>query len=163
MAADEMYLQKRDCALQGSRIEAGIAVLPADAPVWRVVMEWVAPRAIATCSATLGGHAQLLFSEGSGLAGDTAPGAEPLLQAVALLHDHANGLRHLLKPTAAFPLPKAEHVQFFFRTDAGVLTATARESDLRIRRHRLWRLYFAAHEVATALYDLDELRYSQQG
>lgn len=126
-------------------------------------MEWVAPRAMATCSVTSGGEAVLFFSEGSRLAGDADPGAERLQQTVATLHEVANGLRHLLKPADTFPLPKADYVQFFLRTDAGVLTASAREMDLRARRHLLWRLYFSAHEVATALYDLDELRYSQRG
>jgi len=161
-ALSSNYIRKREQALRISRAALGIEVPPAEAPVWSVLMEWVAPSAVATCVTTLDGSADLLFSEGSELPGDHAPGAEPLVRAVAMLHEHANGLRQLLKPADAFPLPKAEHVNFFLLTDAGVLSASAREAELRIRRHPLWRLYFAAHEVTSALYQLDELRYSER-
>jgi hypothetical protein len=125
-------------------------------------MEWAAPRAYCTLTTTREGSAELFFSEGSRLPGDAEPGAEALRSAVAFLHERAEGLTNSFAPASQFPLPRPGAVQFWLRTDRGILAAAARESDLQTRRHRLWRLYFSAHEVTSALYELDELRYAER-
>jgi ankyrin repeat protein len=148
-------LALRSQALSLRRSEAGMAAPPPDAPIWGVLMETGFDGGSATLLALSDGTTSLYLSSGGGMLGGQAH--DRVRKANAGLLRSANEARSRLTPTRAFPLPAKGQVFFYALTDAGVLTATAREPELAQGAHALSALFMAGHGVIT------ELRRIQQG
>jgi hypothetical protein len=150
--ADTMR-ELRERLLRGSA--AQFSIEPAGA-VWGVLMEMGHADAAVTPVALNDGTASLYFSWGGGVIGG---GPHPSINASAR-RTVAMAACELskLSPTAAFPLPAVGEVKFYVLTTGGVLTAAAREETLGAGEHPLSALFYAGHDVITALREVTEER-----
>src|SRR5262245_58018594 len=150
----DTFLGLRNQALSTRRADVKIPEPPRDAPVWGVLMETGYEGATATLLALADATTSLYLSSGGGVIGGQSHAR--VRESNATLLRSANQFRKQMKPTPNFPLPYVGQVVFYALTDEGVLTATAEKEDLGENRHTLSPLFYAGHEVITALRQISE-------
>jgi hypothetical protein len=139
------YLGLRNLALQNPP-----ANIPSGRPgePFAVLMDWGVPAGTATVAAYSDGTASIYLSGGGGYIGG-GQSHESIRNAAMKTVEIAGELKSLMQPTTTYPLPQRGQVTFYVRTDAGVLTATASEDDLRSHRSPLYKLGDSAQTIIT--------------
>ncbi len=117
--------------------------------VWGVIMETGYPEALFSLVVFGEGSTSMYFGNGGGIIG--AGEHPPVRQAAGKLLKAANSNLSDLTPVQSPALPRVGEVTFYFRTYSGLYSAGAREEDLGNGKHRLSPLFYAAHEVITAV------------
>ncbi len=143
----EVFEGLRNLALTSSRQKLGLPAPPAPTRAWGVVMDWVVTNDTVTIVAFSDGSASLYLSSGGGFLGGGSH--EPVRNAAQRMVAAAVECQRYARATSDFPLPERGRVNFYFRTDAGVLTASALEADLRQHRGPLAILGDAGQDVIT--------------
>ena len=115
----------------------------ASAP-WGVVMEIGYPQAIVTTVTFADGTVSVLRSSGGGFFGG---GDESVQNAGREFLQQAKICQPLMRLTTDFSSPKTGQVVFYIRTDSGVFTGSASESDLRVQSHPLFQFYSAGLRI----------------
>lgn len=111
---------------------------------WGVIMEIAYPEAIVTTVSFADGTVSVLRSSGGGFFGG---GDESVQSAGREFLKQAQMSQPQMTLTSDFPAPDAGHVIFYVRTDGGVYTASATESDLRAQSHSLFQFYCAGLRI----------------
>jgi len=120
-----------------------------DRPVWGAVMDMAFPDGVASLVSLEDGTTSLYTSTGGGVIGGGAH--QPVVDATqAFIHvvsEHAS----LFSPTDSDDFPRPGHVRFHALGYDARRVADADETDLQTRTNDLWPLYYAGHQVITAL------------
>ena len=119
------------------------------ARVWGVLFELGYPEGTATVVALADGTTSLYTSGGGGVigAGEHEPVAAATRALLAVVETHLAELG----PDGSDDLPADGHVTVRALTYDGRLVATAAEEELGERRHPLWPVFYAGHDVITAV------------
>jgi len=144
-----VYLGLRDLALQGTlpkNVQDAAVAKPGEP--FAVLMDWGIARGTATVAAYSDGTASVYLSSGGGFLGG-GQAHESIRSAAIKTVGIAGELKGLMHPTTMYPLPQPEHVTFYVRTSAGVLTATVLEGELRSHRSPLYKLGDSAQTIIT--------------
>jgi hypothetical protein len=120
-----------------------------DRPLWGAVMDMAFPDGAASLVSLADGATSLYTSTGGGVIGGGAH--ESVVDAThAFIRVTAEHLPELAA-TDSDELPPPGTVRFHALGFDGRRAADAPEADLQTRAHQLWPLYYAGHEVITAL------------
>jgi hypothetical protein len=111
---------------------------------WGVIMEIGYPQAIVTTVTFSDGTVSVLRSSGGGFFGG---GDESVQNAGRGFLQQAQISQPQMRLTTDFSSPNTGQVVFYLRTDSGVFTASASESDLRVQGHQLFQLYCAGLRI----------------
>jgi len=122
--------------------------------VWGVLTEFHRPQAIVTLVCLADKTSSLYFSNGGGIIG--AGGNELVAIANSRLIETAQPYLARMKVTTEFPFPGRDKVRFYLLTSSATFTTETDQLALEQFRDELTPLFFAAHEVITAI------RLSQQ-
>jgi hypothetical protein len=133
------YLGLRNLALQNPPAEIQGASIAKPGQPFAVLMDWGIPAGTATVAAYADGTASIYLSSGGGYLGG-GQSHESIRNAAMRTVEIAGELKSLMQPTTTYPLPQSGQVTFYVRADAGVVTATASEDDLRNHRSPLYKL-----------------------
>lgn len=125
-----------------------------DDEVFAVLMETGYPEAVATLIATLDGSASLYYSNGGGTIG-AGGHAGPNAASKALVRKAPTFLKHMAK-TESRSLPREGFTRFYLVTRSGLLTAEVKEEDLGEDRHALSPLFYAGHDLISAIIAIDQ-------
>ena len=143
----DVYTSLRNMALATKPETAGASASAAPNVPFGVVTDIRVDNGFATVVANADGHASIYLSSGGGyLGGEGTAKINAAAKATVEAAASALGEMHLTKQ---YPLPQQDHVNFFVLTTAGVLTATAKESDLEDTSKPLGHLYEAVQNVIT--------------
>ena len=147
-SGESVYLGLRNLALQNppTKIQGASTAKPGDP--FAVLMDWGIPAGTATVAAYADGTASVYLSSGGGYLGG-GQSHESIRNAAMKTVEIASELKSLMQPTTTYPLPQRGQVTFYLRTDAGVLTATASEDDLRSHRNPFYKLGDSAQTIIT--------------
>jgi hypothetical protein len=142
------YLGLRNLALQNppAKIQGASVAKPGEP--FAVLMDWGIPAGTATVAAYADGTASIYLSSGGGYLGG-GQSHESIRNAAMRTVEIASELKSLMQPTTTYPLPQRGQVTFYVRTDAGILTATVPEDDLRSHRSPLYKLGDSAQTIIT--------------
>jgi len=141
------YLSLRDMALHTPREKLGIPPPPGKDAVWGSLMDWGVNNGTATVTAFGDGSASVYLSGGGGFIG--GQGNESIRAAAKKVVAIANRDRSAAHPALSFPQPEKGQVIFYFRTDEGVLTATASSEELQKHQNKLSELGDATQQIIT--------------
>jgi hypothetical protein len=119
-------------------------------------METGYPKAAASLVALADGSASIYFSSGGGIIGGQPH--EAINTASRRLVELANQHLPKMSPATQYPLPTDGRVKFYMLTTQGIFSADAVEEHLGAGNHSLSALFFAGHEVITALRESSEAR-----
>ena len=150
-----VYLELRNLALSLDPAQIGLKPDQSN-PIFGVLMETGYKEAVVTLSAIGDGAVSLYFSNGGGIIG-LGEYEGPQRACLSFL-DLARQFTSHLRPTKEFPLPQKGYTTFYFLTIRGVLTFSAKESDLGNNRLPLSPLFHKAQEVITQARLVDEKR-----
>jgi hypothetical protein len=144
----EAYAGLRRLALNLTADSLGSAA-PPDAPVVALLMESGLSDGVVTLVGVADGTTSLYYSTGGGVIGagsrrDVADATDRWLKACAVQIAR-------LSPVGDARLPSNGMVQFVAVTPGGLLAAVVPEADLGERRHGLWPLFYAGHDVITQI------------
>ena len=144
----EVYLGLRGQALNIAPAQLDPAA--AGAAVLALLMETAYPEAVATLVGLADGTTSMYFSNGGGVIG---AGAHPQVAAATRewLELAAESLAELEPAPEELPLPADGRTQFVAVTPAGRLAAIAVVDELGAGAHELSPLFYAGHEVITAI------------
>jgi len=143
-----VYLGLRNLALQNPPPAGVLSVIKPGKP-FVVLMDWpVSSQATATVAAFADGTASIYLSNGGGFLGG-GQAHESIRNSAVNTLEIADELKSFMHPTTTFPLPARGEVIFYVRTDSAVLTATAKEDDLRTHSNPLYRLGDSAQAIVT--------------
>jgi hypothetical protein len=117
--------------------------------VWGVLMETGYQEDSVSLVALLDGTVSLYFSEGGGIigAGEYERVRKRALKLVGVAENYVEDF----SKTAEYSFPQQGAVKFYLLTFSGVFTADANEDDLGGSRHKLSKLFYAAHDVITEI------------
>jgi hypothetical protein len=117
-------------------------------------METGYPNGTATLVALADGTTSLCLSSGGGIigGGQHTPVAEATRRLLHIAERHLTGM----VPAADTDLPVSGRVRLRALAYHGQYSVDAAEDDLGYRRHPLWPVFHAAHDVITQLRILDE-------
>jgi hypothetical protein len=154
----DKFVELRNMALS---LNPGQVGLQPDAahPVFGVLMETVHDDTFVTLVAIGEGSVSLYFSNGGGIIG-LGEYDEPRKACFSLLSFAQEFISHF-QPAKEYPLPADGYISFYFLTIHGVLTATAKQSDLENKRIPLSPLFYKAQEVITGARRVDEKRQKE--
>lgn len=152
------FLKLRNMALS---LDPGQLGLKPDAshPVFGVLMETAYDDTVVTLVAMGEGSVSLYLSNGGAIIG-LGEHDGPRRACFSLL-SLAQGFISQLRPTKEYPFPADGYTSFYFLTIQGVLTATAKQSDLENKRIPLSPLFYKAQEVITEARLVDEKRQNE--
>lgn len=119
-----------------------------------VLMESGYDEAVATLVTIADGTVSLYFSNGGGMLG--LGEHEEIRKTCIDFLSFANQFVSKATPTSTFPLPLKGYTTFYFLTNSGVLSLTAKENDLGNNRLPLSPLFHKAHEVISQARLVDE-------
>lgn len=139
----------RQQALTIDAAQLGLAPDARRAHVWGVVMETGYPEAVASLVVFADGTTSLYFSNGGGIIGAGEHASVSAASEALLTAAEAHLAR--LTPVGATPLPAVGRVRFHVRTFTGTLGAEVSEAEAGEGQHPLSPLFYAAHEVITAV------------
>jgi hypothetical protein len=143
----------RDRLVKGSPSDFGVTP---DGSVWGVLMETGYPGAAVTLAALADGNASLYVSTGGGVIGG---GEHEAVRAAAKRFVHqAGGFTAAMSAASSFPFPAEGRTRFYLLTTEGVVQVEAAEGDLGGGKHALSPLFYAGHEVITALREASEAK-----
>ena len=127
----------------------------ADGPVLALLMETGYPEAVATLVGLADGTTSMYFSNGGGMIG---AGQHPQVAATTKrwLELAEQALDHLPEATGDVALPDEGMTQLAAVTESGLRVARASEDELGGGRHPLSPLFYAGHDVITAIRVVDE-------
>ena len=123
-------------------------------PVFALLVETGFSEGWFTLSSVADGTTSLYFSSGGGIIGGGEH--EDVRRASGLLLSRA---QHFVKPArkvTTFPTPEPGEVVFYFVTFEGVRAYSAPEDDLGNKKDEFSELFFAAHNVITALRKIED-------
>jgi hypothetical protein len=143
-----VYLGLRNLALQNPPAKIQGASIAKPGEPFAVLMDWGIPAGTATVAAYADGTASIYLSSGGGYLGG-GQSHESIRNAAVRTVEIASELKSLMQPTTTYPLPQRGQVSFYVRTDAGVLTATVQEDDLRSHRSPFYKLGDSAQTIIT--------------
>jgi hypothetical protein len=112
-------------------------------------METGYPEAVATLVVLADGTTSLYFSNGGGVigAGEHAAVRAAAQNLLSSAEEHLDGFMAVVET----PLAHVGQVRFYIRTFNGTLSTEANEDDLGEGRHKLSRVFHAAHSVISAV------------
>jgi hypothetical protein len=142
------YLGLRNLVLQTPPAAIQGASIAKSGQPFAVLMDWVIPAGTATVAAYVDGTASIYLSSGGGYLGG-GQSHESIRNAAMRTVEIARELKPLMQPTTTYPLPQSGQVTFYVRTDAGVVTATVPEDELRNHRSPLSKLGDSAQTIVT--------------
>jgi len=117
----------------------GFFPAPASATApWGAIMEIGYPEAVVTSVTFSDGTVSVLRSAGGGFFGG---GDEAVQNAGRCFLRQAQLSQARMRLATDFPPPETGQVVFYLRTDSGVFTASASESDLQVKSHNLCQLH----------------------
>ncbi len=141
------YAGLRETALAVTREQLGLPKPEHPESPWGVVMEIGMDQATVSIVAFAEGSASIYFSTGGGYIGG---GQHPPIHAAALALVKAGAPRSSeFKRVSEASRPVGGQVCFHLRTDAGLYSAKAAESELQAGRHPLSKLYAAGQDLIT--------------
>lgn len=143
-----VYLGLRNLALETPLAKVPSASVAKPGEPFAVLMDWGIPAGTATVAAYADGTASIYLSSGGGYLGG-AQSHESIRNAAMRTIEIAGELKSLMQPVVNYPLPQPGQVTFYVRSDAGVVTATASEDDLRSHRSLLYKLGDSAQTIIT--------------
>jgi hypothetical protein len=152
----DVYLGLRNRALKLTVEHIQFSPSAENPRVLAVMMEIGYPEAVVTLVSVADGAASLYFSNGGGIIGageDEAPHAA----SKALVRTAEQFVKDC-KQTNEFPFPRKSFTRFYLVTIDGVFTEEALEKDLANEGHKLFPLFFKAHELITQIRLVDERR-----
>jgi len=117
--------------------------------VWGAVMDLGFPGGVASLVSLEDGTTSLYTSTGGGVIGGGAH--QSVVDATLAFLDAVAVYAPQFDPTDSDELPEPGHVRFHALVFDGRRGADADEGDLQARVHDLWPLYYAGHQVITAL------------
>ena len=120
-----------------------------DRPVWGAVMDMAFPDGVASLISLEDGTTSLYTSTGGGVIGGGAH--QPVVEATQAFIQAVSEHVSQFSPTDSDDLPGPGHVRFHALGYDARRVADAEESDLQTRTNDLWPLYYAGHQVITAL------------
>ena len=129
--------------------ELGVAPSAEHPQVWGVLMETGDPEGTVTLLALLDGTVSLYFSIGGGFIG--AGAHESVRREAFEFIGMAERYLDQLMSAQTFPLPAEGRVQFYVLTFDGPLTVEADEQQVGEGQHKLSTLFYAGHDVITAI------------
>jgi len=113
------------------------------------LMETGYPEAVVTLLAVSDGTVSLYFSNGGGIIG--AGEHEPVRRVARRFLESAGQFLSQAPLTETYPLPVRDQVRFYLVTSSGIHLADALEQDLGNNRHAISPLFYAGHELITAI------------
>ena len=118
-------------------------------PLWGAVMDMSFPDATATLVSLADGTTSLYTSTGGGIIGGGAHESVVLAtrEFLAVMGEHLSAFDASVPAT----LPAGGTVRFFALGFDGRRSIDAPEADLQAKAHPLWPIYYAGHQVITAL------------
>ncbi len=123
---------------------------------WGVIMEIGYPQATVTTVAFADGTASVLRSSGGGFFGG---GNENVQSAAKAFLKQAQLVQPKMTLTTNYPSPESGHVIFYVRTDGGIYTTSANESDFAQQGHFLSEFHGAGLRI---LHEYLQLQKQQQ-
>ncbi|MEO7861286.1 MAG: ankyrin repeat domain-containing protein [Nitrospirales bacterium] len=151
----DIYATLRNQALSLDPVQIGLKPDQSN-PIFGILMESGYKDTVVTLSAIGDGSVSLYFSNGGGIIG-LGQHERPQKACLSFLSDAKQFTSHL-RPTKEFPLPQKGYTTFYFLTINGVLTFSAKETDLGNNRLPLSPLFHKAQEVITQARLVDEKR-----
>jgi hypothetical protein len=139
----------RDAALSSTAADLGLTPNAEHPNVFGLVMETGYPEAVATLSVFVEDSTSLYFSNGGGVIG--AGQHESVRRTHPPLFKEAEGQLAVFAPAKSTELPGVGRVRIYLRTFNGLVGAEADEQDLGNMRHRLSKLFHAAHATIAAI------------
>jgi len=144
----------RRMVLATSPRELGLTPTKEHPRVWGLLMETGYPEAAATLVALLDGTVSLYVSNGGGIIGVGEHGS--VRRAAIKFIGAAEPYVEEFQTTNEYPLPKVGRVKFYILTYSGVLTGEFDENLLGEDKHKLSKLFYAGHDVITAIREVEE-------
>jgi hypothetical protein len=142
------YYALRDQILHVRREQIGVPTPAHDTDPWAVVMDWGITEGSATVVAIADGTASVYLSSGGGSIGG-GQSHDSIRQAAIRAVSAAAEFRPEMRRVTSYPLPGAGEVVFYVRTDAGVFSASAPETEVSSHQHRLSKLGDALQQIIT--------------
>jgi len=150
----EIYLRLRSEVFSLPNRQVGS--LLKDSPLLGVLMEDGDKEAVVTLVTIADGTVSLYFSNGGGILG--LGQYEPVRKASFEFLAFANQFISMATATQESPLPAKGYTTFYFITDHGLFSVTAKENDLGNNRLPLSPLFLKAHEVISQARFVEEKR-----
>ncbi|MDP3723941.1 MAG: hypothetical protein Q8R91_10705 [Candidatus Omnitrophota bacterium] len=129
--------------------ELGLTPTKKHPRVWGALMEIGYPEGVATLVALLEGSVSLYSSNGGGIIGAGEHGS--VRRAAIKCIGAAEPYVEEFSNTTDYPLPDTGRVKFYLLTFSGILTGDFDEHLLGEGRHTLSKLFYAGHDVITAI------------
>jgi hypothetical protein len=145
----EVYKGLREQFLKFTLEELGPEKPPTDSKAYGVLMELGYDSGLASIISLSTGDASLYTGTGGGVIGG---GGHETVKSAALAFVTAAG-RHLPRmiSTKEFPYAEIGRVRFYVLTSEGIFTVEAGSDEMKDRKHELYPLFRAGHEVITQL------------
>lgn len=139
----------RRMVLTTSPRDIGVTPTKEHPRVWGVLMETGYPEAAATLVALLDGSVSLYFSNGGGMigAGEHASVRREAIKFISTAEPYVGDFT----TTTEYPLPETGRVKFYLLTFSGILTGDFDEHLLGEGGHKLSKLFYAGHDVISAI------------
>jgi hypothetical protein len=161
----DTYIQLRNQAFSLNPAQLGLKPHQTN-PIFGILMETGYKDVVVTLSVMGEGSVSLYFSNGGGITG-LGKHKGPRNACFSFLSSAKQFISHL-HPAKDFSLPQNRYTTFYFLTINGILTVSAKETDLENNRLPLSPLFHQAQEVITQARladekrqrDLDELMYA---
>lgn len=150
----EMVASLRQMALSLKPSDIGISAATFPHEVWGVLMETGYDSGAFTLVVLADGTVSIYFSTGGGIIG--AGEHESVRQPAGSFIGLANRYVYVAKPSTAQSLPPDGLTTFYFLTNSGIRSYSAKEVDLGEGREKLSELFHAGHAV------IAEVRKNQQ-
>ena len=144
----------RRMVLATSPRELGLTPTKEHPRVWGLLMETGYPEAAATLVALLDGTVSLYVSNGGGIIGVGEHGS--VRRAAIKFIGAAEPYVEEFSKTTDYPLPDTGRVKFYLLTFSGILTGDFDENVLGEGRHKLSKLFYAGHDVISAIRAVEE-------
>ena len=145
----EAIRELRSMVLATSPRDLGLTPTKEHQRIWGILMETGYPEGAATLVALLDGSVSLYFSNGGGMigAGEHAPVRRAAFKFIGVAESYVEDFSR----TTEHPLPETGRVRFYILTYSGILTGDVDENLLGEGRHKLSKLFYAGHDVITAI------------
>ena len=142
-------LELRNMLLAKSPRDFGLTPTKEHPRIWGILMETGYPEAAVTLVAIVDGSVSLYFSNGGGILG-AGGHASVRREALKFLSTAESSLEDF-KTTTEYPLPETGRVKFYLLTYSGIFTGDYDEHLLGEGGHKLSKLFYAGHDVITAI------------
>lgn len=150
----EAMRELRKMVLAASPRDLGLTPTQEHPRIWGILMETGFPEGAVTLVALLDGSASLYFSNGGGIigAGEHAPVRRAAIKFIGTAEAYVEDFN----ATTEYPLPDTGRVKFYLLTYSGIFTGDFDEHLLGEGGHKLSKLFYAGHDVITAIRKVQE-------